>query len=231
LYHYIIDVKHFYTRRKDMRELKICEIFTSIQGESSYAGMPCTFVRLSGCNLRCSYCDTAFSYGEGIAITEAELMEKIRRAGIGLVEITGGEPLLQPEVYGFTKNLIEEGYEVLIETNGSLNIGGIDSRAVVILDMKTPASGMSDKMDFANLEKVKKTDEIKFVITDRRDYEWSKDLIERFDLKSKCHLLMSPAFGLLSAESLARWIIDDKLKARLNLQLHKIIFGPEKRGV
>ena len=211
--------------------LKVCEIFTSIQGESSYAGIPCTFVRLMGCNLRCSYCDTTFSYDEGIELSEEEIMRKIRLAGIDLVEITGGEPLLQREVYHFTEKLIEERYRVLIETNGSISIKDIDKRAVVVLDLKTPASGMSDKMDFSNLNEVKHNDEIKFVITDRNDYEWSKNIIYRFDLMNKCHLLLSPAYGILAADTLARWMIDDKVRARLNLQLHKYIFGPEKRRV
>ncbi len=211
--------------------LKVCEIFTSIQGESSYAGIPCIFVRLMGCNLRCSYCDTTFAYDEGIELSEEEIMRKIRLAGIDLVEITGGEPLIQSEVYHFTEKLIEERYRVLIETNGSISIKDIDKRAVVVLDLKTPASGMSDKMDFSNLTEIKHNDEIKFVITDRNDYEWSKDIIYRFALMNKCHLLLSPAYGILAADTLARWMIDDKVRARLNLQLHKYIFGPEKRRV
>jgi 7-carboxy-7-deazaguanine synthase len=211
--------------------LKICEIFTSVQGESSYAGMPCAFVRLMGCNLRCSYCDTTFAYDEGIELSEEDILTKIRHAGIGLVEITGGEPLLQKEIYPFIKRLIEEGHEVLVETNGSLSTKDIDRRAVVILDIKTPGSGMSDRMDFSNLNEIKKDDEVKFVITGRDDYEWTKDIINRFSLMNKCGLLLSPGFGILSPEDLARWMIEDKLRARLNLQLQKYIFGPEKRRV
>jgi 7-carboxy-7-deazaguanine synthase len=160
-----------------------------------------------------------------------QIMEKVRRAGISLVEITGGEPLLQKDVHPLIENLLKEGYKVLIETNGSLSVKELDRRVVVILDLKTPASGMSDKMDFSNLKEIKNDDEIKFVITERNDYEWSKDIIYRFDLRNKCHLLMSPAYGIIEPEKLARWIIDDKLQARLNLQLHKYIFGPEKRRV
>jgi 7-carboxy-7-deazaguanine synthase len=213
------------------RALKVCEIFTSIQGESSYAGRPCTFVRLMGCNLRCSYCDTTFAYDEGIELSEEDILTKIGRTGIGLVEITGGEPLVQREVYPFMKRLIEEGYEVLIETNGSLSIKEIDRRAVVILDIKTPGSGMSERMDYSNLDEIKKDDEVKFVITDRDDYEWTKDIIERFSLTNKSGLLLSPAFGILAPEDLARWMIEDRLRARLNIQLQKYIFGPEKRRV
>jgi 7-carboxy-7-deazaguanine synthase len=213
------------------RVLKVCEIFTSIQGESSYAGRPCTFVRLMGCNLRCSYCDTTFAYDEGIELSEEDILRKIGRTGIGLVEITGGEPLVQREVYPFMKRLIEEGYEVLIETNGSLSIKEIDRRAVVILDIKTPGSGMSERMDYSNLDEIKKGDEVKFVITDRDDYEWTKDIIERFSLMNKSGLLLSPAFGILAPEDLAQWMIEDKLQACLNIQLHNYIFGPEKRRV
>ena len=216
---------------EDTLQLKVCEIFTSIQGESSYAGLPCTFVRLMGCNLRCSYCDTTFAYDEGIELTEEEILRKIRLAGIDLVEITGGEPLLQRGVRHFTKRLIGEGYKVLIETNGSVSIKDIDKNAIIVLDLKTPASGMSDKMDFSNLDEIKDKDEIKFVITDRNDYEWSKDIIHRFGLMKKCHLLLSPAYGIIAPETLAMWVIDDRLRVRLNLQLHKYIFGPEKRRV
>ncbi len=211
--------------------MKVCEIFTSVQGESSYAGMPCAFVRLMGCNLRCSYCDTTFAYDEGIELSEEDILTKIRHAGIGLVEITGGEPLLQKEIYPFIKRLLEEGHEVLVETNGSLSIKDIDRRAVIILDIKTPGSGMSDRMDFSNLNEIKKNDEVKFVITGRDDYEWTMDIIDRFSLMNKCRLLLSPGFGILAPEDLARWMIEDKLRARLNLQLQKYIFGPEKRRV
>jgi 7-carboxy-7-deazaguanine synthase len=211
--------------------LKVCEIFTSIQGESSYAGMPCTFIRLTGCNLRCSYCDTSYAYEEGYEMSEEEVIRKVRSSGIPLVEITGGEPLLQKEVYPFIEKLARDGHTVLIETNGSLSIREIHRRAVVILDMKTPGSGMSERMDFSNLDELKRGDEVKFVITDRNDYEWTKDIIHRYHLIKKCHLLLSPAFGILRPEKLGGWMIDDRLQARLNLQLHNYIFGPEKKGV
>jgi 7-carboxy-7-deazaguanine synthase len=211
--------------------MKVCEIFTSIQGESSYAGMPCTFIRLTGCNLRCSYCDTSYAYFEGREVSEDEILSEVQHAGIDLVEITGGEPLLQHEVFQLIRRLLDENYEILIETNGSQSIKEIDKRAIVVLDIKTPGSGMSGEMDFSNLDFVSSSDEIKFVVTNREDYEWSKETIQKYKLFGKCHLLFSPAFGILPPENLARWIIDDRLKIRLNLQLHKYIFSSEKRGI
>lgn len=211
--------------------MKVCEIFTSIQGESSYAGMPCTFIRLTGCNLRCSYCDTTYAYYGGKELSEDEIMSEVRRAGIDLVEITGGEPLLQKEVFPLIERLLDKGYTVLVETNGSQSIKEIDKKAIVILDIKTPGSNMSKDMDFSNLDCIKSSDEIKFVITSKGDYEWSKEIIQRYKLMEKCHLLYSPAFGVLPPENLARWMINDGLKIRLNLQLHKFIFSSEQKEI
>jgi len=211
--------------------MKVCEIFTSIQGESTYAGMPCTFIRLTGCNLQCSYCDTSYAYFEGRELSEDQILSEVQRAGIDLVEITGGEPLLQYEVFQLIRRLLDENYEILIETNGSKSIKEIDKRAIVVLDIKTPGSGMSGEMDFSNLDFIRSSDEIKFVITNREDYEWSKEIIQKHKLLGKCHLLFSTAFEILPPENLARWMIDDRLKIRLNLQLHKYIFSSEKRGI
>ena len=211
--------------------MKVCEIFSSIQGESSFAGLPCTFIRLTGCNLRCSYCDTSYAYYEGQELTADEIIREVQRTGINLVEITGGEPLLQNESHLLIKRLIDEGYKVLVETNGSQDIKKIAKKAIVILDIKTPGSGMSKEMDFTNLDYIKSSDEIKFVITNREDYEWSKEIIQRYKLMEKCKLLFSPAFGTLPPENLAKWIIGDKLKIRFNLQLHKYIFSAEQRGI
>jgi 7-carboxy-7-deazaguanine synthase len=210
--------------------MKICEIFTSIQGESSYAGMLCTFIRMTGCNLRCSYCDTAYAYDEGKELSEDEIMSEVKHAGINLVEITGGEPLLQKEVYHLIERLLDGSYKVLVETNGSINIKEIDRRAVVILDIKTPGSGMSEKMDLSNLDDLKSTDEVKFVITNRTDYEWAKGIIVRYNIPDRCNVLMSPAFGILPPEDLAKWMLEDRLKARLNLQLHKYIYSSGGSG-
>ncbi len=185
---------------------------------------------MTGCNLRCSYCDTTYAYYEGRELSEEEIICEVRRAGISLVEITGGEPLLQKEVFHLIKRVLDEGYKVLIETNGSLSIRGVDKRAVVILDIKTSGSGMAEKMDLSNIDNIKSTDEIKFVITDRNDYEWSKAIIYKYNLIDKCHLLLSPAYGILPSERLARWMIEDRLQARLNLQLHKYIFGADERN-
>ncbi|MEW6002400.1 MAG: radical SAM protein [Nitrospirota bacterium] len=211
--------------------MKVCEIFSSIQGESSFAGLPCTFVRLAGCNLRCSYCDTIYAYNEGTDFTEDEIISRVKRSRIGLVELTGGEPLLQKEVFPLIKRLLDYGYRVLVETNGSISTAEIDRRALVILDIKTPGSGMCSKMDFSNLYNIKDTDETKFVITDRKDYEWSKALISRYKLRKRCHILMSPAYGILQAGDLAKWVLKDRLNVRLNLQLHKYIYGSGNKGV
>jgi 7-carboxy-7-deazaguanine synthase len=210
--------------------MKVCEIFTSIQGESRFAGKPCTFIRMTGCNLRCSYCDTKYAYHEGDDLSEDSIFNRVKKAGTELVEITGGEPLLQKGVESLITRLLNEGFDVLVETNGSLPIRDIDKRAIVILDIKTPGSGMADKMDFSNMDHIKSTDEIKFVITDMVDYEWTKDVIVKYDLTKKCHLLLSPAYGILDPQDLIEWMLEDRLHARLNLQLHKYIFGPDARG-
>lgn len=203
--------------------LKISEIFTSIQGESTYSGLLCTFIRLSGCNLRCSYCDTEYAWQNGITIDEEYIFQKITELTIPLIEITGGEPLLQENIIPFITNLLDAGYNVLIETNGSLSIKDINPRAIVILDIKTPGSKMDDKMLFPNLEIIKENHEVKFVITDRYDYDWSKKIIEDYNLFKRCKVLFSPAYNILKPFELVRWMIEDKSHARLNIQLHKYI--------
>jgi len=211
--------------------MKVCEIFTGIQGESSSSGVLSTFVRLSGCNLRCSYCDTTYAYYDGTELTEDEIIDKVKTAGVKTVEITGGEPLLQEGVLHVVKRLLDDGCKVLIETNGSIDIRDIDRRAVVILDIKTPGSGMSEKMKMSNLDYLSPKDEVKFVITNREDYEWAKGVVSRYALAGRCKVLFSPAFGMLKPRDLSEWIISDRLDVRLNLQLHKYIYGPEERGV
>lgn len=212
--------------------MKVCEIFTSIQGESSYAGLPCTFVRLSGCNLRCRYCDTRYAFVEEKDMSVEEILDRVQNAGFSLVEITGGEPLLQGnDTLGLITKLLDSGHEVLVETNGSQDISSIDRRARVILDIKTPGSGMSGEMKLPNIDHLKSTDEVKFVICDRGDYEWARGVVEEYHIDEKCTVLFSPAFGMLDPRDLAAWILGDRLRVRLNLQLHKYIWGPEERGV
>jgi len=211
--------------------VKVCEIFTSIQGESSYAGLPCTFVRLTGCNLRCSYCDTRYSYDGGFEMSMEDVISHVRLVGVNLVEITGGEPLTQPDSLKVITALLDDGYEVLVETNGTQSIAEVDRRAVIIMDIKTPGSLMESEMDYSNLDFIKPGDEIKFVITGREDYEWAKRLIDDHGLRKRCKLLFSPAFGMISPEELVRWIIEDRLDVRFNAQVHKYIFGHDRRMV
>jgi 7-carboxy-7-deazaguanine synthase len=211
--------------------MQICEIFASIQGESTYAGLPCVFVRLSGCNLRCSYCDTLFAYEGGTVMSPDEVITDVSKYGIGLVEITGGEPLCHTETVSLAGRFLDMGFRVLVETNGTIDISGLDQRVIVIMDVKTPGSGEGDSFLTRNFDFMKKEDELKFVITDRADYEWAVETVGRYNLGEKCTLLFSPASGRLSAAELGGWIIADRLPVRLNLQMHKFIYGADMRGV
>lgn len=212
--------------------VKICEIFSSIQGESTYAGIPCIFIRFSGCNLRCSYCDTQYSYEEGTELTLEDVMKRVGEEGGRLVEITGGEPLLQKdELDRLVTMLLDAGYHVLVETNGTLPIGSLDSRVTVIMDVKTPSSGMSEMNDFANLGLLKSFDQVKFVICNRDDYLWARNIVQQYSLSKRCTVLFSPAYGSLEPRKLAEWILADRVDVRINLQLHKYIFGPDERLV
>ncbi len=223
--------------------MKVCEIFASIQGESTYAGLPCVFVRLSGCNLICVYCDTAYARdSEGKDMSIEEVIKSVHSFGISLIEITGGEPLMQKETSVLVERLLNSSFTVLIETNGSISIKDLDKRAIIIMDIKTPASGMFKNMDLLNLKYLKDRDEVKFVITDRNDYEWAKNFIKDYRLTGKStkafgarsdnrRILFSPAHGMLLPSDLAGWIIHDRLPVRLNLQLHKYIYGYDARGV
>ena len=209
--------------------LKINEIFKSIQGESTYAGLPCTFIRLAGCNLRCTYCDTNYAYYHGRELSDKEIISKIEEYGVRCVEFTGGEPLLQEETPPLIKTLLDKGYDVLIETNGSICIGCLDKRITVIMDLKTPKSGMSERMNFKNLDFLKENDEIKFVLMDESDYIWAKDIIKKHHITDKFKkILMSPAYSVLQPKALASWILRDNLPVRLQLQIHKYIWAPEE---
>ncbi len=211
--------------------MDVCEIFASIQGESTYAGLPCVFIRLSGCNLRCSYCDTAYAYDEGFDIPVNKAMAKIEESGISLVEITGGEPLLQSETGDLVQRLIQKKYNVLIETNGSMDIKNLTKNTVIIMDIKTPSSGMSERMNYGNIDYLKLSDEVKFVIGDRADYEWTLSILKKYSLTEKCKVLFSNVYDVLHPELLAKWVLKDSLPVRLSLQMHKYIFGKDKRGV
>ncbi|TAN42212.1 MAG: radical SAM protein [Nitrospirae bacterium] len=211
--------------------MKVCEIFASIQGESSFAGIPFAFVRFSGCNLRCVYCDTKYAYEEGAQMTGDEIFGKVKSFGLRYLEVTGGEPLLQEGVSGLIGRFLDEGFTLLIETNGSVSIREVDRRAVVIMDIKTPSSGMFAEMDLMNLEYLKPDDELKFVIADRHDYEWSSGFIRDYGLSGRCGVLFSPVFGVLNPADLANWLVSDRLPVRFNLQIHKYVFGPDQRGV
>jgi len=210
--------------------LLVKEIFYSIQGESSFAGFPCVFVRLTGCNLRCSYCDTTYVYKGGREYTVEGIIRKVKAYQCNLVEVTGGEPLIQEGVYELLDRLVEGGYQVLIETNGSLPIDRVNPGCIKIVDLKCPGSGMSDRIDWTNLKKLSPQDEVKFVIGDRGDYAWSVKVISKRGLKKNL-VHFSPVFGRLKPERLARWILEDRLPVRLQLQWHKYIWPHRKRGV
>ncbi len=215
----------------NQESLTITEIYSSIQGESSYAGLPCTFIRLTGCPLRCSWCDTVYGFKGGQVRTFPEIMAEVKTLGLPLVELTGGEPLAQPQVCHLMQQLIGDGYTVLLETSGSEPIKDVPRGVHVIMDIKCPGSGMEERNLWDNLEWLKPSDEIKFVIRHRDDYEWALSKIEQFRLTERSRLLMSCAFGLLEPRQLAEWMVADKLKARLNLQQHKYIWSPRARGV
>ena len=211
--------------------LRVNEIFHSVQGESRHAGRPCVFVRLTGCNLRCVWCDTAYAFEEGEERSVAELVEQVRSFATPYVLVTGGEPLSQAGVHDLIGELLERGLEVAVETGGSLDITPLDRRVMVVLDVKCPGSGMSAHNRWENLSLLKPTDEIKFVINDRADYEWSRGLVRERRLAERCGVLFSPVHGVVPPADLAAWVLADRLPVRLQLQLHKYIWGPDTRGV
>jgi 7-carboxy-7-deazaguanine synthase len=212
--------------------LNLCEIFHSLQGESTFTGLPCTFVRLSGCNLDCSWCDTRYAKDESTVASIEKIIEQIKEFGCNLVEITGGEPLLQLETPTLISQLLDRGFQVLLETNGTLSIGNIDPRCIRILDIKCPSSNEANSFLFENIEYLTKKDEIKFVIGSRLDYEFARTMIwEKLAQRPARGIHLSPVFGQITPENLATWILEDKLPARLSLQQHKIIWNPDQRGV
>jgi 7-carboxy-7-deazaguanine synthase len=216
---------------KPRGSLVVHEIYRSIQGESTFAGLPCVFVRLTACHLRCGYCDTAHAFSEGETLELDEVVERVLRLGDRLVEITGGEPLLQPEVFPLMTRLADAGRTVLLETSGALDISPVDPRVHIILDIKTPGSGEVEANLATNLVRIKPSDELKFVVCDRADFDWSVAHISSHDLLSRCPVLMSAAFGQVEPAELASWVLEARLPLRLQIQIHKVIWDPEARGV
>ncbi|MFN2239847.1 MAG: radical SAM protein [Thermoanaerobaculia bacterium] len=209
--------------------IRITEIFHSIQGESTHVGRPCIFIRLAGCNLRCVWCDSEYTFTGGEKMSVEEILEKIRPWPTRLVEVTGGEPLAQKESFDLIARLCDEGYEVLIETSGSIDTEPVDPRAKIILDVKCPGSGEESKNYWPNLERLRSHDEVKFVIADRVDYEYARDLTrERLAGRT---VIFSPVWGALPLADLAAWMLEDGVEARMQVQLHKLIWGAEARGV
>jgi len=212
--------------------LTVNEIFHSIQGESTRAGDRCVFVRLTGCDLRCSWCDTPYAFHEGRKMSVDEVLSAVEGYGCPLVEITGGEPLLQEEVYDLMDRLLAAGHTVMLETGGHRPIDRVPKRVVKIVDVKCPGSGEAGRNDWANLDRLAPHDEIKFVLADRGDYEFARDLVLRLDLTSRAAaILLSPVHGTLDPKTLSEWVIADRLPVRVQLQLHKLIWTPETRGV
>ncbi|ODS30213.1 MAG: hypothetical protein SCARUB_04682 [Candidatus Scalindua rubra] len=211
--------------------IRVNEIFKSVQGETTYAGIPCVFVRLTGCNLRCSYCDTTYAYKEGREMTLRTIIKKIQGYKCKNICITGGEPLLQKEVVNLIIYLKIMKYRIFVETNGSLDINILPKNVIRILDIKCPDSGMNEKMDWKNIERLSGNDEIKFIISSKKDYEWAKRITKKYILRDRVQVVFGVAHGKLMPKSLAGWILKDKLDVRLQLQLHKIIWSEKLRGV
>lgn len=210
--------------------LKVNEIFYSLQGESTQAGRPCVFVRLAGCNLRCAYCDTGYAYENGIEMSVGQVLRAVAKYDCPLVLITGGEPLIQEDVFELIDQLLEHEYSIMLETNGSREIQPVPEGVMTILDLKCPASGESDKNIYANIDYLGPVDNCKFVISDRRDYEWASDVIFDYGIDEMCEVLMSPVPGRLEPRELAEWILKDHMPVRLQLQLHKLLWGVEVKG-
>ena len=219
------------------RTLAVTEIFHSIQGESTWAGAPCTFVRLTGCPLRCVWCDTAYAFHGGERMSIQQIVAEVRSRGSRLVEITGGEPLSQPAAGALAEALLDEGYTVLVETSGAIDVSGLDERIHKIMDLKCPGSGELERNRWENLEHLTPRDEVKFVVKDRADYEWARDVIRsrgldrRVDAGTLRALLVSPVWGEIDLEELTGWILEDHLPVRFQVQLHKLVWGPERTGV
>ena len=212
--------------------LTINEIFHSIQGESTHAGRPCVFVRLTACDLRCSWCDTTYAFHEGHKMSVDEVLRRVDAYGCDVVEITGGEPLLQKDVYPLMRQLLDRGRTVMLETGGHLSVEEVPEGVIRVIDVKCPGSGESARNHWENLDRLRPTDEIKFVVCDRADYEYAREIVERRRLLGRCGaVLFSPVHGVLDAKALAAWVLEDRLPVRVQLQIHKFIWDATTRGV
>jgi 7-carboxy-7-deazaguanine synthase len=211
--------------------MRLTEIFYSIQGESSFIGRPCVFIRTTACNLRCTWCDTTYSFYGGEEMSLDDIIQKVASYGCKRVEITGGEPMLQKEIYALCDRLLAAEYTVLLETGGSLDLSKLDPRVIKIVDLKCPGSGEAEKNYWPNLDILQPHDQIKFVIKDRADYDWTLQVIRQHRLDARFHLLFSPVFGIMELRPLAEWMLADRVQAQLQVQLHKFIWPPEMRGV
>ena len=210
--------------------LKINEIFYSLQGESTMAGRPCIFIRLAGCNLRCAYCDTKNAYDKGIMMSVDQVLRAINKYDCPLALVTGGEPLMQEHAFSLIDKLMDLNYQVMLETNGSQDIQKVPEGVLTVLDFKCPGSGESDKNLYSNIDFLSPVDNVKFVITDRTDYEWASDVIFDYGIFEMCEVLMSPAHGILDIRQLGEWILHDHMPVRLQPQLHKLLWGAEVEG-
>jgi 7-carboxy-7-deazaguanine synthase len=211
--------------------LTVNEIFKSIQGESSFTGLPCLFIRLTGCNLRCTWCDTEYAFYEGKPKSVQDIMDAIEPLGVPLVEITGGEPLLQNEVYDLMNALLAKHYQVLLETGGGVSVAKVPQQVIKILDVKCPGSGEDSRNLWDNLDHLNPHDEVKFVLADRADYEWSRTILQQHDVPNKAKVLFSPVYDRLDLKELAAWVLEDNLPVRVQTQLHKVIWGKDTIGV
>ncbi len=211
--------------------LRVIEVYTSLQGESTHVGRPCVFVRLAGCNLRCTWCDSAFTFTGGTHRSIDDVLSEVEAAGVRLVEITGGEPLVHRQVVPLMERLLARGFEVLLETSGSRDISVVPDGVRVILDLKPPDSGEVQANVWSNLAHLGAHDEVKFVLASRRDYEWAREVLLRHRLDARCTVLMGVAHGLLAPRDLAGWVLEDRLPVRFQLQMHKVVWEPDARGV
>lgn len=228
----LADVVEATAEDRQVAALTVTEIYKSIQGESTWVGLSCVFVRLTGCNLRCVWCDTAYAFYGGKRMTVDEVVAAVEALRCSLVEITGGEPLLQKHCGTLARRLLDRGMTVLCETSGALPIDRLPAEVIKIMDLKCPGSGECEKNDWSNIDKLSARDEVKFVIADRADYEWARDVVRRYDLSARCRqVLFSPVFGAVDPRSIVEWLIEDRLDVRFQLQLHKFIWPPDQKGV